>query len=208
MEVYMNSQIMNARYYSYADCIEVTDKLKYLKTVKANLLVRAHVRYLISNLYIMIDGVKRGYANEMIGDNALTNYSNEATSSMISFFNGEATIVRGLLVDDNACKLKHSWIEFNLNGKTYIFDPAFNLIVSKDDYKGIFLPESFASVSAKQVKTDLLNALAKGEKTKDEWTIINGITDVNSSFYNTNMQIKGEEIKGKILTLTTKYNHK
>lgn len=195
-------------YYAYADHVEVTEKLKELRRYQASLLTRTYVKYLISNLYIIIAGIKRGYANEMVGDNALTNYSNEATSSIIPFFNEYASIIRGLLVDDNTCRLKHSWIEFNSNGKTYIFDPAFNLIVSKDDYKGIFLPETFASVSAKQVKTDLMNILANGQRTDDEWIIINGSSDINSSFYNTNIQIKGEEINHKLLTLTTKYNQK
>ena len=195
-------------YYAYTDHVEVTEKIKELRRYQANLLTRTHIKYLIGNLYIIIDGLKRGYANEMIGDNALINYSNEATSSMIPFFNEYANIIRGLIVDDNSCRLKHSWIELNSKGKTYIFDPAFNIIVSKDNYKSMFLPESFASINAKQVKTDLLKTLAIGEKTSDDWTIINGSTDVNSSFYIANMQVKGEEIKGKILTLTTKYNRK
>ena len=195
-------------YYAYTDHIEITEKLKELRRYQASLLTRTHVKYLISNLYIIIDGIKRGYANEMIGDKALINYSNEATASMIPFFNEYASIIRGLIVDDNSCSLRHSWIEFNSNGKSYIFDPAFDLIVSKDNYKGMFLPESFASISAKQVKTDLLGALATGEKTPADWTIINGSDDISNSFYNINMHIKGEEIGGKILTLTTKYSSK
>lgn len=208
MEVYMDNQVINNDYYSYNNCFEVSDKLKYLKTVKANLLVRTHIKYIIGNLYIIIDGVKRGYVNEMIIDNALTDYSNEATSSIIVFFNDDAQISRGILVDDNSCRLKHSWIEFNLHGKSYVFDPSFKLIVPKDTYDGIFLPESFGSISAKKVKDKLLTILATGQKDLDQWISVNGSDDVNSPFYKTNMQIKGEEIGGKILTLTTKYNHK
>lgn len=204
----MDNQIINAGYYSYDKCIEVEDKLKYLRTVRANLLVRTYIKSLLGGLYIKIVDEKRGYANEMIKDNSLTDYSYEATSSMISFFNEDSEIIRGFLIDDNCHKLAHSWIKFKLHGRTYVFDPSLNITVSKENYEGIFLPESFGNVNAKQVKTDLLKILATGERNDDGWILTNGTNDVNSSFYNANIQIKGEEIGEKILTLSAKYNHK
>lgn len=207
MEVYMDNQILNVGYYLYTDCIEVEDKLKYLRTVKANLLVRTYIKSLLGGLYIKIVNEKNGYANEMVKDNSLTAYSNEATSSMIPFFKDDSEIVRGFIADDNASRLAHSWIQFNLHGKTYIFDPSLNIIVSKEDYKGIFLPENLGSVRASKVKKDLLYVLANGEKTIDDFRIVPSSKDINSSFYNTNMQIKGEDINKKLLTLTTRYHN-
>ena len=181
----MDNQITNVGYNIYKEYPEVEDKLKYLRTVKANLLVRTYIKSLLGGLYIKIVNEKKGYANEMVKDNSLTDYSYEATSSMIPFFKDDSEIIRGLLIDDNSSRLAHSWIKFNLHGKTYIFDPALNITVSKEDYEGIFLPDSL-----------------------EIEFILTSSNDISSSFYNTNMQIKGEDINKKILTLTTRYNNK
>ena len=204
----MDSQVTNYGYYDYNRYPEVEDKIKYLRTVKANILVRAYVNSLISNLYIRIENKKRGYASEMIKDEALTDYSYEATSSIIPFFKENSEIIRGLLVDDNCKRLEHSWIKFCLHGKNYIFDPSFNIIVPQETYEGIFLPESYGSVGAFKVKSDILDVLANGEQTDDDWKIVKSSNDINSSFYRTNMYVKGEDINKKILTLTTRYHQK
>lgn len=199
----MDSQI----YSQFTNEIDVVDKMQYLKTVKANILARAYVHSLIGNLYIKLAN-HSGYANEVIKDELLANYANEATSSIIPFFKESDLIIRGLLVDDWSRYFNHSWIKFNLHNKEFIFDPALNIIVKRADYEGIFLPEKFGSVSSYQVKTDLLTALASGQENSDGFININKSNDINSSFYKTDMQIKGEAINRKILTLTTKFNDK
>ena len=63
------------------------DKIIYLQNIKTNLLLRCYIRSLISNYYITIPNIKRGYATEMIRDNSLDGYSFETVNSMINFFN-------------------------------------------------------------------------------------------------------------------------
>ena len=203
----MDSQIERFNYSRLTNEMNVDDKIKYLKTVKANLLARAYVHSLIGNLYIKLYN-HSGYANEVVKDELLDNYSYEATSSIIPFFKENDLIIRGLLVDDWSRYFNHSWISFTLHNKEYIFDPALNLIVKKQDYEEIFTPDRIGSVSSYRVKTDLLDTLANGKENQDGFIEVNKSNDINSSFYKVDMQIKGEAINRKILTLTTKYNQK
>jgi hypothetical protein len=203
----MDSQIERFNYSRLTNEMNVDDKIKYLKTVKANLLARAYVHSLIGNLYIKLYN-HSGYANEVVKDELLDNYSYEATSSIIPFFKENDLIIRGLLVDDWSRYFNHSWISFTLHNKEYIFDPALNLIVKKQDYEEIFTPDRIGSVSSYRVKTDLLDTLANGKENQDGFIEVNKSNDINSSFYKADMQIKGEAINRKILTLTTKYNQK
>ena len=203
----MDSQIERFKYSRFTDEMSIDDKIKALKVFKAHLLARAYVHSLIGNLYIKLSN-HSGYANEVVKDELLNNYSNEATSSIISFFKENDLIIRGLIADDWGRYLTHSWIQFNLHNKDYIFDPALNIIVKREDYKGIFLPEVFGSVSSYQVKTDLLDTLASGKKNPDGFIEVKKSNDINSSFYKADMQVNGEVINRKILTLTTKYNQK
>ena len=184
--------------------ITINDKVKYLKIVKANLLARAYIHTLISNLYIKLPN-HSGYANEVVKDELLADYASEATASMIPFFKEKDLIIRGLIVDDWNKYFNHSWIEFNLHNKAYIFDPSLNITTSKQNYEGIFLPQKLGSVSSYQVKNDVLNTLATGKENEFGFITINKSNDINSSFYKTDMQIKGETLNHKILTLTTYY---
>ena len=203
----MDSQIERLKYGRFTNEMTVDDKIKAMKYFKANLLARAYVHSLIGNLYIKLYN-HSGYANEVVKDELLNNYSYEATSSIIPFFKGSDLIIRGLLVDDWSRYFSHSWIIFTLYNKEYIFDPALNIVAKKQDYEAIFLPEKFGSVSSYRVKTDLLDTLASGKENKDGFIDINKSNDINSSFYKVDMQVKGEVINRKILTLTTKYSQK
>ena len=203
----MDSQTAIFKYGRFTNEMSIDDKIKDMKFFKANLLARAYVHSLIGNLYIKLSN-HSGYANEVVKDGLLTNYSYEATSSIIPFFKENDLIIRGLLVDDWCRYFNHSWIKFTLHNKEYIFDPALNIIAQSDDYKGNFLPEVFGSVSSCQVKTDLLNILANGKENQDGFIEVKKSNDINSSFYKADMQVNGEVINRKILTLTTKYNQK
>ena len=204
----MDNELLNYEYDGYMDYLDIDEKIKYLKTVRANLLVTTYIKSMISNLYIDIKNVKRGYANEMVHDNALTNYSWEATSIIVPFLKDSSQICRGYLRDDYSNKIAHSWIAFNIHGKDYIFDPALDIIVSKETYDGIFLPELFGKVSGMCVKNDLLTVLNEGIKTDDGFRIIVESKDINSSFYKANMQVNGTVINKKILMLTSRINRK
>ena len=183
------------------------NKINYLKAFKTNLLARAYIHTLIGGLYIKLADYHSGYANEVVKDELLSAYPYEATASMIPFFKENDCLIRGALVDDSGSYYQHSWISFSLNNRTYIFDPAQNIAVPKEIYESIFLPEIFGSVTAHQVKTDLLDTLAEGEETTDGFRIINKSNDINSSFYKSDMQIKGETINRKILTLTARFKN-
>lgn len=203
----MDSQIERFKYSRFTNEMSIDDKIKAMKVFKANLLARAYVHSLIGNLYIKLNN-HSGYGNEVVKDGLLTNYSYEATSSIIPFFKENDLIIRGLLVDDWSRYFSHSWIKFTLHNKEYIFDPSLNIIAKNEDYKAIFLPEKFGSVSSYRVKNDLLDTLASGKENQDGFIEVKKSNDINSSFYKADMQIKGEVINRKILTLTTKYNQK
>ena len=204
----MDNEIINYGYNGYAEYLDVDDKIKYLKTVKANLFVTTYIKTLISNLYIDIRNEKRGYASEMIHNNALTNYSYEATSIIVPFLKDNALLYRGYLRDDYSNKVAHSWIAFNIHGKDYIFDPALDIMTSKESYDGIFLPEVYGKINGMCVKNDLITILNEGKKTNDGFRIIDESNDINSSFYKTNMQVNGTVVNKKILMLTSRINRK
>lgn len=204
----MDNKFLDYEYNNYSDYLSVDEKLKYLRTIKANLFINSYIKLLINNLYIDIMNEKRGYANEMIGDNSLFGYSHEATASIIPLLKDNSEIIRGYLVDDECYKALHSWIKLNISGKDYVFDPALNIIVLKKDYDEIFLPNELGSVNAKRVKTDLLDILNNGDKTSDGSRIIYGSNDINSSFYKSDMLVKGTIINKKILMLGTSFNKK
>ena len=204
----MDNSLVNYEYNNYSDYLSVDDKLKYLKTVKANLIINSYIKLLINNLYINIINEKKGYANEMIGDNSLFDYSHEAVASIVPLLKDNAEIIRGYLVDDECYKIMHSWIRINISGTDYVFDPALNLIVLKKDYDGIFLSKEMGKVSANRVKNDMIDILNDGEKAMDGSRIIHGTNDINSSFYKSDMFVKGTVINKKILMLGTSFNKK
>ena len=180
------------------------DKIIYLQNIKTNLLLRCYIRSLISNYYITIPNIKRGYATEMIRDNSLDGYSFETVNSMINFFNDDASVIRG----DLNFKLDHSWIEFKVGNKEYVFDPEFNILVLKADYEKNLVAHKKAQILASDVKDNLLDILSKGERTSDGWSIISASNDIFNPFYKSDMLVEGTTINKRVLMLSTRFKNK
>ena len=173
----------------------------------ANLLVKSYIHFLIDSLYIEVDDENKGIANEMIKDGKLNNSAWKATVSLAPFFKEHDEIIRGTITDSNGEILPHSWIKFNLLDEEYILDPVLNIITLKNIYDKAFKTEEITRISTLKIKEDILTILDNSEKNEDNWHIINASNNINDSFYKSNMFIKGEKIKKKILTLTTHYNN-
>jgi hypothetical protein len=180
--------------------------IECLKKYQPSLLLRSYVHILIDSLYIEVDNENQGIANEMIKYGHVTNYPFETTLSVISFFKDEDELIRGKLHTLNNQLLDHAWIKFKFNNRTYIFDPDINLLIPETIYYRAFKPQELSKIKAKQIKNDILKIL-NSKPNKDNWHDIESSSSINDSFYKINMSIKGENIKRKILTLTTHYHN-
>lgn len=193
MEVHMEPQENS----NYIEC---------LKKYQPSIFLKSYIHILIDSLYIEVDNENKGIANEMIKYGNITSHPFETTISIIPFFKPQDELVRGRITISNKHVLEHAWIKFKFNERVYIFDPDINLLVPETIYYKIFKPQELAKLTADQVKNDILKTLSN-KPNEDNWHEITQSDDINASFYKVNMSVRGENIKRKILTLTTRYHN-
>ena len=112
----------------------------------------------------------------------------QTTETVSIFLDDDAYIERGYLILYPCDYYWHSWIYFNFEEETYVFDPCLQKIISKDSYYKIFkISEDdevgIAKVTAKEVKKDFLERLSITQNTSNISTYISGNDDKFSPMY-------------------------
>ena len=150
----------------------------------------------------------------------------QTTESAVVFLEDDDYIERGNLKFDTYEEYWHSWICFNFENKEFVFDPCLQILVESPIYYHIFEVSVEGTVTAKQVREDLIYRINnpkkksynkrladlveeifapyRSENQKTE-TLISGTDDVNSPMYGNNTGYNATIENGRIKNLIAHY---
>ncbi len=206
--------------------ISLEKKISTLSYKNMDVKVLKYLRSILKGLYIEIAGDYEGAIFELMSDGILEGWCWQTTESAILFFDDDAYIERGFLQFGYGYPdYYHSWICFQFEGEEYVFDSCLAILCKKEDYYKTFLVEAKGSVSAHDVKKELLKQMHMPHQEKsvmfakeDLWQryfgdhhvkegeiVMNGPEDVNTPFYRNNVGYKAEMEEGKIKKLVAHY---
>ena len=126
---------------------------------------------------------------------------NETTTFLTPLLD-DAYLLRGTIELWKKELYPHDWIEVNIDGFAFCFDPCFNGICIRSDYNKIFKPKTEAKIPSAEIRKKLLDYLAY-QKTKG--VVIAEKNDIQSPLYRTFAYVKGEVEKDKIKNLNVKF---
>ena len=157
----MNESILN---FEKVSLMDVYQRLGIIKSIKIPSNVYDYLSYRLRNLLIE---VRKGCCQnimKLMKNNLLEGWCWQTTESAIPFFEDDDCICRGNLKLDYEAYYWHSWIEFELDGEKYVFDPCIRIITLKEVYHKIFEIEVSGMVTSKQVSEDIVRRAVELKK--------------------------------------------
>ena len=170
---------------------------------KVNDDVKEYVSNKISNVYIVLDDQCGGLFSELYDNKKITGWSYQLTETAGVFFNDNDYIERGdLLLSESELVCHHAWLCFNYNNKEYVFDPALDMLVTKDYYYDFFNIVDVHKISINDVKKDLLNNLDQNDT-----ALMNFENDINDPFYMSGVHYQVIMNNGEVTGLNAAFNY-
>ena len=216
---------MNILAKNVQDLIE-KERISLIKKAKVDEQVLGYLQIRLTDLQINVLGMYKGKVLDLMSKGLLEGYCWETTESSIVFFKNDDYIERGILkLSPWTREYWHSWICFNFNNKTWVFDPCLKIIADKSIYYHVFeISKVEGSVTAKAVKEDLISRIKNrkvkiynngsfltkillenvSNEQKNETHII-GNDDVNSPMYRNNTGYTATIKNGEIIRLKAHY---
>ncbi len=214
--------------------LDLEKKFYMLHYKNADIKVLRYLRNILKGLYIEVLGEDEGAIFELMSSGALEGWCWQTTESAIIFFDEDDYIERGnLKFGYGYPDYYHSWICFKFEEEEYVFDSCLNMLCKKSDYYKTFSVELKGSVSAHDVKTELLRQMntphqekkfasetdyskilwqkyfgdyyREYRKSREGETVICGPEDVNTPFYRSNVGYRVQIEEGKIKKLVAHY---
>ena len=214
--------------------LSVNERFDILNSKKIDPEVVEYLMKKFENLNIEVLGDYKGSLFDLMPLGNLLGWCWQTTESAIVFLNDDDYIERGdLYFDKETPKYFHSWICFNYNNVEYVLDPCLDFLCKKDDYVKIFEVNVKGSVSAKDVRDELIRQISKpkieSNKTKERASfekffrsmigekyeqyrnnqknevIVHGPEDINTPLYRNGAGYRAELKNGKIKKLTVHY---
>ena len=133
----------------------------------------------IKDTRIKIDEQKEEDAITLIESKRLMGWD-YATTSILGVLFEEANVVRGNVELWKTKPYPHAWLEININGLVYCFDPCFNIICLRCDFNKIFKPKIDARIPVKNIKEKIIKYFNNYSETR---MFIIGTNDINAEFY-------------------------
>lgn len=207
---------------------EILDKFNFLHSNKVNNEIYKYLSSCFSNLEIEILGDYKGNLLDLMNQRLLEGWCWQTTETAILFMKDKDYIERGYLKFNRYNNYYHSWIVFNYNDKSYVFDPCLKILCEKDVYYNVFDIEVKGRVTAKVVKEYFVNYINNppikkqnlssnaemfitnflskysNKKNKDE-VVIYDKEDVNAPMYRNGVGYRTTLEKGKIKKLVAHY---
>lgn len=196
----------------FYDSDERNRRFKILNDNRANEFVCAYVNYLIRNVYIDIPSECSGEVIDLIRCEKLESWCWQTTQMLAPFFSDDSYISRGNLnfFDGYRGEYYHSWLNFSLGKKDYVFDPCLNFLCLKELYDEVFEIETLGRVSAGTVREELIKYLKESRYSltgNNELVTIMGSNNVDEPFYRGHVGVCGKVRGHKILSLHAHYYH-
>lgn len=165
--------------------------------------VGRYVKSKIKDINISIGNLSDIPAFYMIRSGQLEGWCWESSIFLSINFKKTDSVVRGYLELENDSDYFHSWIEFKLMNKVYVFDPCFGEIREKEEYYQEYKVKEEAKISVGQIKRSLIDL--KSEKRKID-NYVRGTNSVNDVCFRTNAKLTARiNILNKIKRLSVRY---
>jgi len=203
-------------------------RFKILKSATVSPEVIAYLIHKFEKLKIEILDKYEGNVMELMEKDLLEGWCWQTTETSVIFLNDDDYVERGNLYFENDKSYYHSWINFKYKNTDYIFDPCLNILCKRTLYIKIFKPDIKAIVTAKTIRTYLINNIQNPrlkeptenskraeefmkkffgsayEKQK-EYKTVETSNNVNAPMYRHNTGYKLIIENNKIITLTAHY---
>lgn len=175
-------------------------KFRLAREAEADYSSRSYIYEKINGVTIRTDSLKEQNIIPLIEKKILTGWGYETTSLLTALFD-EANLVRGDLELWVTEPYHHSWIEINIDGLVYCFDPCLNILCLKSDFNKIFNPTVKAKIPAKAIKDKLINYIVNDQNSG----FVRGTDDITSEFYHMLAKVDGTVENNHIKSLNVKY---
>lgn len=183
-------------------------KFKLLKEAEGSSSYREAIYESIQNLEFSF--ASKDYTNiiELMEKGLLEGRDNEATTFLAPFFD-EAYLLRGQVELWKTETYPHDWLEINLDGFAFCFDPCFNGLCIRSDYNKIFKPEVKAKIPSTLIRKELIDYLKRQQHAYSKYgVLIAEKMDETRPFYNTYANVLGTVDNGKIKDLKVRFYDK
>ena len=168
-----------------------------------NVLAWRYVENNIKNIVISIAKLSKIPAIYMIKSNQLEGWCwQSATFLSVNFKNSDVVARGNLVVSKTDNSYFHSWIEFKLMNKYYVFDPCFGIICDKDEYYQEYNVTEVSKIKVKEIKKELINLKGADKKINIH---VDGTNDVEDVFFRTNSKVNANIRFNKIKKLEVRY---
>ena len=105
------------------------EKITILKSEVINKEILIYLQNMFKRLNIEVRNDYKGNLFELMNDGKLRGWCWQSSETAALFMPDDTIVLRGILNFNEKKRIYHGFIEFNYNGKKYIFDPCFGLIV-------------------------------------------------------------------------------
>ena len=204
--------------------------LEILQAKEVSPKIEEYLTNILSNLYVEILGKHAGYFTDLLKKRRFEGWCWQTTEAAIVFFKDDDYIERGNLnLNERNTEYYHSWICFKYEDNDYVFDPCLMIICSKEDYHNTLEATVLGSVTAKEVREEVIRQINNhfnSDKEKEKYSFItrffgdeyyqkcknevvmHGPEDVNTALYRNGAGYTTEIEDNKIKKLKVHYYRK
>lgn len=177
------------------------EKFRLLREAEPDFVNRYFINRKIDKIFIQFEGKSEHCILTLIDNGSLQGRDNEIMPFIASCFD-EANLVRGYIKLWKKEPYPHEWVEMNIDGFAYCYDPCFNGLCIRSEYNKIFSPTILSKIKSTTISSELEEIL---KSQTSNGTIICGGNDITSSFYKVFANVKAEYEDSKIKQLQIKY---
>lgn len=145
-------------------------RFSILANEKIDKSVYIYLKSLFDQLKIEVLGEYEGKLFDLMKRGKLQGWCWQSTESAALFMQDDAIVYRGDLYFDNYKTYYHSFIEFNFEGKKYVFDPCLCMINTSDLYFKTFNVDVKGQVTAKEIKEYFINYINNTPKRESSFS--------------------------------------
>lgn len=165
--------------------------------------VGRYVKSKIKDINISISNLSDIPAFYMIRSNQLEGWCWQSSIFLSINFKKTDSVVRGYLELENDSDYFHSWIEFKLINKVYVFDPCFGEILKKEEYYQEYKVKEEVKISVGQIKRALIDLKFENRKIDNS---VRGSNNVKDVFFRISSKFTARiNIFNKIKRLSVRY---
>lgn len=178
------------------------EKITILKSEVINKEILIYLQNMFKRLNIEVRNDYKGNLFELMNDGKLRGWCWQSSETAALFMPDDTIVLRGILNFNEKKRIYHGFIEFDYNGKKYIFDPCFGLINTKENYLSVLNVELKGKTTARAVKDYFLKKL-------NHSTVHNiyGDTEPNSPMFKNNTNYRDIVVMDdQIVEATAHYN--